>query len=214
MKRILSIVGAAAILLALIALAAGPDRRREACIAAGLCERPDFLGAMLVSVQQQQKLLVLTARLVLPVSSARETTLGPITVATTRQTAILPATVNYVVDLSALTSSDLDWNRDTRSLTIRRPPVRPMPAAIDWAQAQTFEDAGWQAMLTDVSARLKRDNERKAPGQFAAQARARDLIAMADQAADQALETTFRMPLVAAGYANAKVIVGRQAGAA
>ena len=36
MKRFLSVVGAAAILLALIGWAAGPDRRREACIAAGL----------------------------------------------------------------------------------------------------------------------------------------------------------------------------------
>ena len=60
MKRLLSVVGAAAILLALIGWAAGPDRRREACIAVGLCEQPDFLGAMLVSVQRQQKLLVLT----------------------------------------------------------------------------------------------------------------------------------------------------------
>lgn len=209
MKRLLSIIGALALLGVALGLAAGPERRQQACIAIGLCERPDFLGAMLVSVQKQQKLLVLTARLVLPVSSARETTLGPITVATTRQTAILPATVNYVVDLSALKSSDLDWNRDAQTLTVRRPPVRPMPATIDWAQAQTFQDAGWQTVLTDVSANLKRDNELKAPGQFAAQASARDLVAMADHAADQALETTFRMPLVAAGFPQAKVVVNR-----
>ena len=209
MKRFLSVVGAAAILLALIGWAAGPDRRREACIAAGLCEQPDFLGAMLVSAQRQQKLLVLTARLVQPVTSERATTLGPITVATTRQTAILPATVTYVVDLSKLKAADLQWNPEAQLLSVRRPPVEPMPASIEWANAQTFQDNGWQTVLTDVSANLKRDNEAKAPGQFAAQARARDLIAMADHAADQALETTFRMPLVAAGYADAKVAVSR-----
>ncbi|TPE59246.1 DUF4230 domain-containing protein [Sandaracinobacter neustonicus] len=209
MKRLLSIIGALALIGVALGLAAGPERRQQACISIGLCERPDFLGAMLVSVQKQQKLLVLTARLVLPVSSARDTTFGSITVATTRQTAILPATVNYVVDLSALKSSDLNWDRETETLRVQRPPVRPMPASIDWGQAQTFEDSGWQTALTGVSANLKRDNEQKAPGQFAAQAGAKDLLAMADHAADQALETSFRMPLVAAGFTDAKVIVSR-----
>ena len=209
MKRLLSIVGAAAILLALVGWAAGPDRRREACISVGLCERADLLGAMLVSVQRQQKLLVLTARLVQPVTSERETTLGPITVATTRQTAILPATVTYVVDLSKLAQADLRWDAEAQLLSVRRPPVEPMPASIEWGLAQTYQDNGWQTVLTGVGANLKRDNEAKAPAQFAAQARAKDLLAMADQSADQALETTFRMPLVAAGFPDAKVVISR-----
>jgi hypothetical protein len=207
MKRIFSLVGALAILGVALGWAAGPDRRREACIAVGLCEQADFLGAMLVSAQRQQKLLVLTARLVVPVSSARDTTIGPITVATTRQTAILPATVNYFVDLSQMQAGDLDWNEAARTLKVRRPAVRALPATIDWAQAQTYSDDGWATVLTDVGANLKRDNEAKAPGLFAAQAQAKDLVAMADTAADAALETTFRMPLVAAGFPDAKVIV-------
>ena len=73
--------------------------------------------------------------------------------------------------------------------------------------AQTYSDDGWATVLTDVGANLKRDNEAKAPGLFAAQAQAKDLVAMADTAADAALETTFRMPLVAAGFPDAKVIV-------
>ena len=78
---------------------------------------------MLVSVQRQQKLLVLTARLVQPVTSERETTLGPITVATTRQTAILPATVTYVVDLSKLKAADLQWNPEAQLLLLGRASV-------------------------------------------------------------------------------------------
>jgi hypothetical protein len=142
-----------------------------------------------------------------PVSSARDTTIGPITVATTRQTAILPATVNYVVDLSQLKAGDLEWNEAARTLHVRRPPVQALPATIDWAQAQTYADDGWATVLTDVGANLKRDNEAKAPAKFAAQARGKDLVAMADTAANSALETTFRMPLVAAGFPDAKVIV-------
>lgn len=209
MRRLLSIVGAVAILAGLLGWAAGPERRLEGCIAIGLCERTDVIGSMLVSVQRQQKLLVLTARLVQPVTSERETTLGPITVATTRQTAILPATVNYVVELSRLSAADLQWNAETQLLTVKRPAVEALPASIEWGRAQTYQDNGWQTVLTDVSANLKRDNEAKAPGQFAAQARANDLVAMADHAADQALQTMFRLPLVAAGYPDAKVVVTR-----
>lgn len=209
MNRLLSILGVIALVGVALGWAAGPDRRRDACIAAGLCQQADFLGAMLVSAQRQQKLLVLTARLVVPVSSARDTTLGPITVATTRQTAILPATVNYVVDLSRLAASDLDWNEAERTLKVRRPGVTALPAAIDWGQAQTYSDTGWATSLTDVSANLKRDNEKKAPAMFASQAKAADLVAMAEAAADAALETTFLMPLVAAGFPDAEVIVSR-----
>jgi hypothetical protein len=208
MKRLLSFIGGAALLLLVAALAAGPERRRAACIASGLCERTDFLGAMLISVQRQQKLVVLTARLVVPVSSARDTTIGPITIATTRQTDIVPASVNYVVDLSQLKAADLTWDEQTQTLSLRRPPVRPLlPIAPDWAAAQTYTDDGWATVVTDVAANLKRDNETKAPGMFAAQAQGRDLVAMANTAADAALETTFRMPLVAAGFSNAKVVV-------
>jgi hypothetical protein len=209
MRRLLSVIGAVALLLLALGFAAGPQRRLEACVKVGLCDQPDFLGAMLTSVQRQQKLLVLTARLVVPVSSARETTLGPITVATTRQTAILPATVTYTVDLSQLRPGDLDWQPETQTLTVRRPPVETMAPAIDWPRAQTFEDGSWAAVLTDVSDNLKRDNEAKAPGLFAQQARAPDLLAMADGAADAALQTAFRMPLVAAGFADAKVVIAR-----
>lgn len=210
MRRLLSFVGAASLLLLVAAIAAGPERRREACIASGLCERSDFLGAMLVSVQKQQKLVVLAARLVVPVSSARETTVGPITVATTRQTAILPATVTYVVDLSRLSSADLDWDEASQTLTVRRPPVTAMPATIDWGAAQTYQDDGWATVLTDVSANLRRDNDVKAPGLFAAEAKSAHLMALADTAADEALATSFRMPLVAAGFQDAKVVVTRK----
>jgi hypothetical protein len=195
--------------VAVAGLAAGADRRREACITIGLCHETDFMGAMLTSVQRQQKLLVLTARLVDPVSSARDTTLGPLTVATTRQTVILPATVSYVLDLSSLTATDLAWDEAGRTLTVRRPQVAVLAPTIDWPMAKVYEDGGWATAVTDVSANLKRDNEAKAPARFLALARTPDLMAMANGAADDALATSFRMPLVAAGFVDARVIVTR-----
>ncbi|MGQ5700814.1 DUF4230 domain-containing protein [Sandaracinobacteroides sp. A072] len=207
MRRFLAIVGAIALLAGLLLLAAGPDRRREACEAVGLCRKPDLMGAMLHSVQRQQKLVVLTARLSLPVTSARDTTVGPITVATTRQTVILPATLNYVVDLSRLTEADLDWDAEARILRVRRPEIDVLPPTIDWAQAQTYQDKGWATVVTSVSENLQRDNAGKAPDLFLRQGRAPEMLALADKAADAALAMAFRMPLLAAGHETAQVVV-------
>lgn len=209
LRTLLSWIGVLALVGAALGFAAGADRRREACVAVGLCKQPDFMGAMLVSVQRQQKLLVLTARLVVPVTSARETTLGPVTVATTKQTAILPATVNYVIDLAAMKAADLAWDAAAQTLTVQRPAVVPMAPAIEWQKAQIYQDGGWATALTGVSDTLRRDNQEKAPGLFLRQSKDADLLALADTAADDALETAFRMPLVAAGFADARVVVTR-----
>lgn len=209
LRRILAWVGVLALVVAALALAAGPQRRYEACRAVGLCKDRDFLGAMLVSVRKQNRLVVLTARLVAPVTSARDTTMGPVTVMRTRQTAILPARVDYSLDLSSLSQSDLSWNAETETLTVRRPAVEAGHPQIEWEAAQIYSDGNLATALTDVRQNLDEDNRQKAPGLFKAQAASKELMQMADNSADEALATLFRAPLVAAGHANPKVVVSR-----
>lgn len=202
-------VGAAALLMGVAILAAGPERRTAACVAIGLCPAPADLAGMLAAVRQEQALLVMTARLVEPVTSARDTTLGPLTLATTRQTSILPATVTYQLDLSRLADGDVRWDADARRLTVRRPAVTVGEPAIHWDRAQTYSDEGWVAVTTGVRDRLREDNQKKAPAEFRALARQTDLLAMAEDAADRALKATFRVPLAAAGFADATVEIVR-----
>ena len=121
----------------------------------------------------------------------------------------LPATVNYVVDLAAMRAGDLVWDGGAQTLTVRRPAVVAMAPAIEWQKAQMYQDGGWATALTGVSDGLRKDNLEKAPGLFLRQSKDADLLALADTAADAALETAFRMPLVAAGFVDARVIVTR-----
>lgn len=210
LSKILSVVGVIALIALVAGLAAGPDRRRQACIATGLCNSQDFLGAMLVSVQRQQKHIVLSARLVAPITAGRDTTLGPVTIATTRATAIVPATVHYAVDFSQLAETDLNWDAATRTLTVRRPPVITMPPAIEWDKAQLYSDKGLIPAVTDIRQRLQQDQRDKAPGIFRAQAASEDLLRIANDAADDALQSLFLMPLLAIGHDNPTVRVIRQ----
>ncbi len=204
--------GAAGLLMGVAILAAGPERRAAACIAIGLCPAPADLAGMLTAVRQEQALLVMTARLVEPVTSARDTTIGPITLATTRQTSILPATVTYQLALSRLADADVSWDSGSQRLTVRRPPVLVGEPAIHWDQAQTYTDQGWVAVTTGVRERLREDNQKKAPAEFRDLARQPDLLAMADEAADRALKATFRVPLAAAGFPEATIEVIRPGG--
>lgn len=202
-------VGAAALLMGIAILAAGPERRTAACIAIGLCPAPADLQGMLAAVRQEQALIVMTARLVEPITSARDTTLGPITIATTRQTAILPATVSYKLELAKLGDGDVSWDAEVRRLTVRRPPVSVGEPSVHWDRAQTYSDEGWVVLTTGVRERLREDNQKKAPAEFRALARQPELLAMAEEAADRALKATFRVPLAAAGFPDATVEIIR-----
>lgn len=209
MRKLLSWVGVIALLLGLAAMLAGRERVRGVCEQVGICQPRDMLGAMLAAVQREQKLVVLTARLVQPVTSARETTVGPVVVATTRSTAILPATVSYSLELSQLKAENFTWDAQTQKLIVRRPPVVVGEPAVQWERALHYNDGSFVTMLTDVEARLKQDNAERAPGQFRQQAKAADLMLMADDAADAALHTLLVLPLKAAGFDRAEVEVVR-----
>lgn len=209
LKSLLAGIGAVALAGGALMLAAGPERTRKACAAIGLCTRPDMVATMLAAVKREQALLVLSARLVAPISAARHTTLSGLVIDTDRQTSILPATVGYYLDLGAIGAGDLNWNPDRRELVVRRPTLRVGDPAIRWNEAETYTSKGWLPFNDDVALRLQQDNAGRAPDLFRQQARAPTLMALAEEAADAMLAATFRLPLAAAGYPDARVIVAR-----
>ena len=215
-KNLMAGVGAVALLGVVAGVAAGPERLTQACVSVGLCEAQDVTGALLAAVQKQNRLTVFAARLVEAVTSTREIRLlpggmGPV-VETVRLTSIVPAEVAYSVDLSGLTAADLSWDADTSTLTVRRPPVQVGAPAVRWDKAQHYSDGSFIADLNKADAGLLADNQKAAPGSFQRLAAAPDLVAMADRAADEALATSLRLPLVAVGHVDAKVVVLRKDG--
>lgn len=207
LKTALAGVGAAALAGGALMLAAGPERTQAACVAVGLCKRPDMAAAMLAAIRQEQALLVFSARLVAPITSTRHTLLAGLVVDTDSQTSIVPATLGYRLDLSTLGPDDLAWDSDAQLLTVRRPALRLSAPTIHWNEAQTFAAEGWMPLNDDVALRLQQDNAGKAPGLFLQQARSPTLLAEANRAADRALAATLRLPLAAAGFPEARVVV-------
>lgn len=159
------------------------------------------VDSALVAVRRQQRLTVFAASFAAVVTSTQQR-FG----LTARQTLIVPGTVRYVLDLAPVTRRDLDWNAETRTLTVRRPALLLQGPEIAVERMRTYGESGLLGALTDAEERLDAANRAAVRRDLLAQARSPELLRLAEAAADDALTRTFALPLEAAGV-DAKVVV-------
>lgn len=152
------------------------------------------VAASLQGLREQNRLVPFAARYVAVVTS-RESRLG----LSAQKTLILPGTVRYELDLSALSARDLEWDAASRTLSIRLPPLQLAGPEIDLAAIREFRDGELLLWLTSAEQRLDAVNERAAQRELLAQARGDVPLRLARSAAIRAVEQNFAMPLRAAG---------------
>lgn len=155
----------------------------------------------LESLREQNRLSAFAARFV-TVTTTRRTQMG----LSAEKTLIVPATVRYEVDLSKLRASDLDWSAAERTLSVKLPPVELSAPEFDLQAVREYGDGAVLMALTDVERSLDAANREKARVDVLAQARAAPMLRMAEAAHVRAVESSFAMPLAAAGV-EAKVRV-------
>ena len=157
------------------------------------------VAASLQGLQEQNVLVPFTARYVAVVTST-QTRLG----LEAKKTLIMPGTVRYELDLGALKQSDLDWDGDTKALTITLPPLRLAGPEIDIDAISEFRDGVILLTLTDAEKTLDAANRAAAQQELIKQAKGTTPMRLARNAARTAVEQSFAMPLKAAGI-DAKV---------
>jgi hypothetical protein len=155
----------------------------------------------LESMRAQNKLDVFVARYV-SVTSARESRLG----FTTERTLILPGDVRYELDLSKLQQGDVKWDKGSNTLSVRLPDVEIAGPDVDLAHAREYGSGGLLATFTNAEQGLDQANRAKAVADLRNQARGEVPMRLAREAARQAVQRSFAMPLKAAGFANVKVV--------
>lgn len=197
MRSPLAWVGLVTVLLAVLAVAAGPARRQHVCMRLGICRAVDPALAMLMTLRDAP-LPVLHADLAvaMPPASGADAT-------------IHSASVDYVLDLSAMPASDLGWDAKTATLHIARPGVligriQPQPAAGDLAAADDAADAAAQS-------EAQREAQSEAQSLLQARAASGPMLAAANHAADDQLTRLFQSALRAAGRSRAQVVVSHPA---
>ena len=157
--------------------------------------------ASLQSMRAQNRLIAFTARYV-SVTTSTESRLG----LSARRTLILPGDVRYELDLSKLQPNDVTWDKATSTLKVKLPEIEIAGPDVDLASAQEYGQGGILSALTNANQQLDSANRAKAVADLRQQAQGPVQMRLARQAARAAIERSFAMPLIAAGYGDAKVV--------
>ena len=157
--------------------------------------------ASLESMRAQNRLTAFVARYV-SVTTSTTSQFG----LSTKRTLILPGDVRYELDLAKLQPDDVTWDSSTHTLNVRLPEVEIAGPDVDLSAAQEYGAGGVLSVLTNADQVLDSANRAKAVADLRKQAAGPMQMRLAHQAARTAVERSFAMPLVAAGFNDAKVV--------
>lgn len=160
--------------------------------------------ASLQSMRAQNRLIAFTARYVSVVSSEQDRFGGLVS---SQRTLILPGDVRYEVDLSKLQPADVSWDGSAHTLRVRLPEIETAGPDVDLNAIREYGSGGVLSALANDNHQLDQTNRARAVADLRKQATAAVPMRLAREAARSAIERSFAMPLVAAGFADAKVIV-------
>lgn len=168
-------------------------------------EEGDPVGSAMLAFEKQNSLTVFSSRFEVVAESTNTTSLGPITLAESRQAAIIPALVEYRIDLSAIDRDRIAWDAGSETMDITLPVLKISRPNLDEAQQKTFTEGVW--VSRGASANLSRENSRQAEVKAAAFAKNPEVLALARSAAKDAVRQNLTIPLQIAGYDDITVNV-------
>jgi hypothetical protein len=186
---------AAMVLGLLIGIAAVADR------IFGAPDPTTIATSSLESMRAQNRLIVFAARYV-SVTSSRQSRLG----FSAERTLILPGDVRYEVDLSKLQPADVRWDSGTSTLRVKVPDIEIAGPQVDLASAREYGEGKLLTTIFGGEDQLDQANRAAAVADLRKQAMAELPMRLAREAARQAIERSFAMPLNAAGFGDAKVV--------
>jgi len=158
-------------------------------------------SASLESMRAQNRLIAFVARYV-SVTTSTESQFG----FSAKRTLILPGDVRYELDLSKLQPGDVSWDKSTSTLHVKLPEIEIAGPDVDLSAAQEYGSGGVLSALTNADQSLDQANRAKAVADLRKQAAAPVPMRLAHQAARAAIERSFAMPLLAAGFKDVKVV--------
>ena len=159
--------------------------------------------ASLESMRAQNRLVAFVARYVSVVSSSEQRFGGLVS---SERTLILPGDVRYEVDLSKLQPNDVAWDKSSHTLSVRLPEIEIAGPDVDINSVKEYGGGGVLSALTNANQQLDQANRDRAVADLRKQATDAVPMRLAHEAARQAIERSFAMPLAAAGFRDAKVV--------
>lgn len=168
-------------------------------------EEGDPVGSAMLAFEKQNSLTVFSSRFeVVAESEDRRGILG-VDLLESRQAAIIPASVEYRLDLSGMDRDHFVWDAEAETLDVTIPTLRISRPNLDEAQAKTFTEGTY--VSRDASVDLARNNSEQAERKAVAFAKNPEVLALARQAAKDAVRQNLAIPLQVAGYGDVTVNV-------
>lgn len=168
-------------------------------------EEGDPVGSAMLAFEKQNSLTVFSSRFEVVAESVDTRGLAGIDLLKSRQAAIIPATVEYRLDLSHMDRDRFEWDEGEETLDVVLPVLRISRPNLDEAQSRVFTEGTW--VTRDASADLARNNSQQAERKAAAFAKNPQILAMARKAARDAVRQNLAIPLQVAGYGDVEVRV-------
>jgi hypothetical protein len=160
-------------------------------------------SSSLQSMRAQNRLIAFVARYVSVVSSSEQRLGGLVS---SERTLILPGDVRYELDLSKLQPRDVSWDGSARTLRVNLPEIEIAGPDVDIDAVKEYGGGGVLSALTNANQQLDQNNRARAVSDLRGQATAAVPMRLAHEAARQAIERSFAMPLLAAGFKDVKVV--------
>lgn len=162
----------------------------------------DPLATSLVAFEKQNRLTVFSAQLSPVVASEDSRFFGALR---SRQVAVIPARVDYTLDLSAMDQNRMSWNEASDTLDVQLPALTIGRPNLDEGRAQYLREGLW--ITRDAQDELTRDNTALAERQAVEQAANPVLLNLARSAAKEAIRQNLAIPLEVAGFGDVTVNV-------
>ncbi|BBC72105.1 conserved hypothetical protein [Altererythrobacter sp. B11] len=160
----------------------------------------DPLATSLVAFEKQNRLTVFSAQLSPVVASDDSRLFGMVR---SRQVAVIPARVDYTLDLSQVDASRLAWNEAEKTLDVQLPAITVGRPNLDEGRAQYLREGLW--ISREAQDKLTRDNTKLAEQQAVKQAANPVLMGLARDAAVAAVQQNLTIPLEVAGFGDVTV---------
>lgn len=168
--------------------------------------KPDKLGdplaTSLVAFEKQNTLTVFSAQLAPVVASDDTRYFGLVK---SKQVAVIPARVDYTLDLSAMNRDRLAWNEGAKTLDVQLPALTLSKPNLDEARAQYLREGVF--ITREAQDKLNRNTTRLAEQQATKNAANPVLMGLARSAAKDAIRQNLAIPLQVAGYGDVTVRV-------
>jgi len=168
-------------------------------------ETGDPVASALLTFEKQNSLNVFSSRFEVLASSSDSRGVLGVDLLNSEQTVIMPATVEYRVELGSVGRDRMTWDKNTGTLDVRLPPLKISRPNVDEAKARVFTKGMW--VTSGAQDDLRRNNARQAERKAAEFASEPQILAMARTAGKEAIRQNLAVPLAVAGFEDAKVVV-------